>query len=246
VSALRDEQVWFAAAVMDGVDEQRARERLTPGPRLDADGRLAIYQRGYVARLVECLADDYPVTKHALGEDAFESLARAYIARHPSTSPNLNAYGRLFPQLCDGFYADLARLEWAIVEVIHAAAAPPLASDALQAVPADRWPSIRLTANPALRVLRFAYPANAYFQAVRDGQETPIPAAAPSAAVVYRSGLTVWRMNLSESMVGVLSALVAAEPLETALSRVGEGDPPERVMAWFRDWIASGLFVGVG
>jgi len=32
--------------------------------------------------------------------------------------------------------------------------------------------------------------------------------------------------------------------LEAALS-LAEGEPPERVTAWFREWVSSGLFVAI-
>ena len=52
----------------------------------------------YFARLVECLADDYPCVQYALGEDRFEEIARRYIEAHPSSSPSLNWFGRGFEQ----------------------------------------------------------------------------------------------------------------------------------------------------
>ena len=64
---------------------------------MTAAERLAIYRDGYRARLVECLADDYPAVRHLLGAEAFEAIAHAYVDKHPSRSPNLNAFGRLMP-----------------------------------------------------------------------------------------------------------------------------------------------------
>jgi hypothetical protein len=268
---LRGTQLWFEQAVTspDGVPggDREVGLRLTSGPSLTAAERLAIYRDGYRARLVECLADDYPILRHALGPGAFEELCSAYVDRHPSRSPSLNAFGRSMEAFVRGegeaearselavpraFAGDLAALEWSIVEVIHAPASEPLTLENLQGVPADAWAGARLVANTAIVLRRFEYPVNAYFQQVRDGQQPPIPAAAPSATVVYRSGPSVWRMDLTPPMFAVLSALVAAEPLATALGRAEEhmaGEDPaavgDRVSHWFREWIASGLFVRV-
>ncbi len=241
---LREEQLWFAGAVMNGTALEEADRRLTPGPKLGPRARLDVYRHAYEARLVECLADDYPVLKVALGEEAFDARCREYIARFPSEAPNLNAYGRRMPEVCTGFAADLARLEWAVVEVIHAAAGSPIPMESLAAVPEEAWGGARLVASPALRLLTLEHPANDYFQAVLDGHVPAIPPPGASATVVYRSGLTVWRMGLTPSMHRVLSALVDGEALEAALS-LAEGEPPEQVTAWFREWVSSGLFVGV-
>ena len=114
----------------------------------------------------------------------------------------------------------------------------------LAAIPMDAWGTARLTASKALRLLTFQYPVNEYFQAVKDGGVPSIPSPAPSAAVAYRSGRTVWRMSLTPPMQRVLAALVAGDALEAALDLAG-GEPAENVTAWFRECVSSGLFVAV-
>jgi hypothetical protein len=150
------------------------------------------------------------------------------------------------------FAADLATLEWAIVEVIHAPSSPPLTLEGLREIPISSWERARLSPNTAFRLLRFASPVNAYFQAFREDRVPSIPAAADSATAVYRSGPTVWRMDLTPAMFEVLSALVRGEVLGASLERaaphmagVPEAEAGQRVMEWFREWISSGLFVAV-
>jgi hypothetical protein len=235
---------------------------LTPGPRLDPLSRLEIYRHAYHARLIECLVDDYPAVAATLGEAAFEDLCRKYIALYPSTGPNLNAFGARMAQLCrseaaeqpeiGAFVADLAALEWAIVEVIHEGSTDPLTMTSLAAIPVERWADARLVATPAFRLLRSAYPVNAYFQAFREGQGPAVPAPETSAVAVYRSGPTIWRMNLSEAGFDLLHALTTGRSLgasleeaSTAFSGVDEAVAAGRVSAWFRDWVASGLFSAV-
>ena len=266
-SGLRDEQVWFARAVMSpgpGAEalEVEAGERLRPGPRMTAFDRLDVYRQGYVARLVECLADDYAVLAHALGEERFEALCRGYIEAHPSEGPNLNFFGRHMSSFCRdqapdpfperAFAAELAVLEWAVVEMIHAAASEPLTAEGLRDVPMDAWAGARLAPNSASRLLRFAHPVNAYFQSVRTAGDPELPAPAPSATVVYRSGPSIWRMDLTVPMFEVLRALFDGETLEAALGRghaalggVDDATAAQRVMGWFREWISSGLFARV-
>jgi hypothetical protein len=268
VDTLRELQLWFARAVMtpDGAGAAATRDDanrvLTRGPRLQALDRLEIYRRAYQARLIECLVDDYPVLRNAIGEGPFEDLCRAYIERHPSDGPNLNSFGRHMEHFCREsepsssplrhFAAELAALEWAIVEVIHAPSSEPLTLASLRDVPMDAWAAARLVPNSAFRLLRFVTPVNEYFQAVREGKNPPIPSAFPSATIVYRSGATVWRMDLTASMFDVLSALVAGETLGASLSRaeasfgaIDEQEATQRVLTWFREWMGSGLFVRV-
>ncbi len=263
--SLRGQQQWFSRAIFGPDEAVDVEERLTPGPSLGARERLDIYRRGYLLRLLECLADDYPAVQHALGEERFEALCTLYIEQHPSQGPNLNVFGRHMEAFCRGparshfrdageagFIADLAALEWAIVEVIHAPSEEPLTLEGLGRIAPDAWGEVRLVPNTSVRQLRFDYPVNAYFQACR-GNETPdVPAAERSMLAVYRSGRTIWRQDLTAPMYEVLSALVAKEKLghalaraESALKGLDQAQAMQQVSQWFRDWVSSGLFVGV-
>jgi hypothetical protein len=267
VLPLQQLQQWFASVSTDprGIDAGAAKvgavdALVTPGPLLTASERLQIYNDGYFARLTECLADDYPALAQALGEEAFSSLARDYIVQRPSRSPSLNAYGRGMAAFCQGrpepwaaFAADLSRLEWALVEAVHAPASFAISSDALSSIPVSHWHAARLVPSLTLRVLGFDYPVGEYFQAFRDGRAPVIPAPLPSATAVYRQGLLLWRMELGTSAAHLLEDLVAGVPLGAAVSALEErtSDPAAReqlvqaLPQWLATWVSSGFFVGI-
>jgi hypothetical protein len=244
-------------------DAEDAEQVVTAGPRLSARERLEIYRSGYRARLVECLLDDYPVLAETLGEERFEALCHAYVDRHPSSSPSLNAFGRKMPAFCrerEGVFAsELAALEWALVEVLHAATPPSLDLATLQAIPIEDWAGVRLIKGETVRLLSFEHPVNAYYQGRRIGEKPDVPAPSPTATAVYRQGLTLWRLDLTPAMTRVLSALLDGVPIGAALERMtrfaipdgrgaDESDPAalaeaERsVMTWFREWVEAGFF----
>jgi len=266
-SSLRAIEEWFVAAITaphasDRLDADAAR-LLTRGPKLEAVDRLAIYRYGYRARLIECLADDYPAVQFALGHDAFEELCLGYIERHPSSAPSLNFFGRhmgyflreeVAPFELREFAADLASLEWALVEVLHARVADRLSPEALAAIPIEKWVEARLPRADAVRVLRAQYPVNAFFQAFKTDEE---PSASDfernvSATAVYRTDMTLWRMSLTPAMTTLLESLFAGRPLGAALETLEQGltaedaaEAERNVMAWFREWVAAGFFAGV-
>jgi hypothetical protein len=273
---LQQLQAWFATVSMHpggvgagaleanrslGLPADDLIDRLvTPGPMLSASERLRIYNDGYFARLIECLADDYPALAYALGEEAFSSLAREYIEQKPSGSPSLNAYGSGMPEFCHGraepwaaFASDLSRLEWALVEAVHAPVSSGLAPDALSSIPASRWHTARLVPNLTLHVLRFDYPVNQYFQAFRDGRGPVVPEPRASATAVYRHGLTLWRMDLAPAATLLLQDLVAGVPLASAVSALEQRsmDPAARdglvqaLPTWLATWVSSGFFVDI-
>ena len=261
---LAEVQRWMRAAIAGDADADLglASAVLTAGPRLSAEDRLEIYRAGYHARLAECLLDDYPVLATLLGEARFHALSHDYVARYPSASPSLNRFSRHMAALCrdtpalDGLRvaaAELAELEWAIVEVLHAPAAERLDLSAFAALPPDAWAGARLVASDAVRLLSFTHPVNAYFQAVREGETPPAPTPAESTTVVYRSDLSVWRMDLTPAMTRVLEALLAGNPLGDALAAMAVDEEDEHalaeaersVMFWFREWVSGGLFARV-
>jgi hypothetical protein len=267
-------QEWFQAVITDphsaaaGVRAAAARLALPPGAALErvlvsdrqlaALERIGIYHYAYHARLVDCLADDFPSVLHALGREAFTALAREVIARYPSDHPNLNRFGQRLVRHCQdartrlprrAFIAELAALEWSMIEVLHAQAAPTLSLSALQAIPLPRWGGVRFKASETVRLLRADYPVNRYLQAHRDELAPAIPARRPSATAIYRKGFTVWRMDLTMPMAGILDSLFQGEPLARALASLEQaGDPATQqrlatqLMAWFRDWVKGGFF----
>ncbi len=258
--SLRDEQLWMVSAItgaeVDSADVDRwilASAKMTPAERLD------VYRSGYVSRLEECLADDYPVVAKTMGEDAFRELVEAYVERHPSNGPNLNFFGRHMPAFLrdrgEAFLSELATLEWSLVVVLHAALPPPIDLTPLQTRPPEDWERARFVASEAIRFHRFEHAVNPYFQAVRVRDEEPeIPKPSPSAVAVYRKDLTLWRMDLTPPMARVLGPLLEGKTFGEALAQleVGESDPQaleeagRNVMVWFRDWVEAGFFSHVG
>lgn len=71
---------------------------IAPSQALSAIERLAIYNRSYFARLLECMRAEYSVLAAALGEELFDGFALGYLQEYPSTSYTLGNLGERFPQ----------------------------------------------------------------------------------------------------------------------------------------------------
>lgn len=65
--------------------------------KLNARRHLGIYQRGYIARLRNCMSQQFSALEYALGEDIFIAFADGYLASKPSAHYNLAELGREFP-----------------------------------------------------------------------------------------------------------------------------------------------------
>lgn len=134
------------------------------GPRppvIDRTGHgLATYVDGYRLRLRECLIDDFPELRMALGAEAFDRLADRVIDSAPSTDRTLNRWSRRLPawlmahpRAAPPWARDLAAVEWARVETIHAPLSAPFDRAALAALPPEAWAALRLEAAPTLRLV---------------------------------------------------------------------------------------------
>lgn len=257
---LVDVEHWMVGAILAHDASVHVDSVFAHGPRQSASERFEIYRSGYRARLTDCLEDDYPVLAETLGRGSFEALCSAYIDRYPSASPNLNAFGRHMAAFCRtgadgrlkdglGFFSELAALEWAMVEAIHAEAHDAFDASRLSDLDPRDFGALCFVPG-AVAVLKFEFPVNAFYQAARNQEATSIPARTPSATAVYRRGLTVWRMDLTPAMTRVLEALLQGLPLGEALVRIGVDEADDAaieeaersVMVWFREWVSSGFF----
>ena len=120
------------------------------------------------ARLLECLREEFPVLKHALTEEVFDTFAVGYLQHYPSRSYTLFDLGKNFPQYLadtspsddmeDGplaswpdFLIDLATLEWTFNEVFDgpgAEGAPLLDGEALRGMSVDQMLDARFQCAP--------------------------------------------------------------------------------------------------
>lgn len=274
-------QNWFQAVithpegVRPGVTSAAARRLIdvTPGDvervltRSNALGpldRLAVYGHAYFARLLDCLREEYPVLKHALGDEAFDAFAAGYLQQHPSRSYTLFELGAKFPDFLratrpalegdDGqpdwadFLIDLATLEWLFNTVFDGTGAegePPLGLPDLAAVAPDRLLDCRFEPVPCLRLVALRFPAHTYLSAVRRKEEPIPPDPAETFLAVSRSRYVVKHYELSRPAYRLLHELAGGDTLGGALeAAVAEADAPSEAELgeWFRDWAARGFF----
>jgi hypothetical protein len=136
--------------------------------REDAAAMFHVYQHAYWARLVESLGVDFPGLKALAGSAAFDRLARAYIAQHPSVDPSIRWIGRLLPQFLktetlyrdDPWWTDMARFDWALAHAFDAADAPAATLAQLAVVPPEFWGGLRLKLHPTLDSFAVSTPVN--------------------------------------------------------------------------------------
>lgn len=199
--------------------QQRA---LAPGV-LSARGVLqwGVYENAYRARLRAALRDNFEILPRVMGDEAFDALADAYIAAHPSRHYSLRWYGHL---LCDFMAAsealvehpaliDLARMQWALRTAFDAADAPTLTAAELSAVPAADWGDLRLTLHPSVQLLPLQWAVGPIWHTL---QSEPDDIAPPAALVhhmlVWRQGMGPRWKSLTASETVFVQCLLAGRP----------------------------------
>lgn len=257
-TSLRAQQQALAAAIVGDTDEADAWLR----PRADGSPALiAVYRHAHAARLQAALRDNFEALARALGDDGFEALARAYLHAHPPTQPSIRWWGdRLADFMAQAdeslvphpALVDLARMDWALRTAFDAADGPVLDAAALQALPPDHWPALRLQLHPSVALQPFQWAVEAAWralQATEGDPELPPPEAHAHTLLLWRRGLvTQWR-SLDGAEAALLQALQAGEPF-AALCELATADAASseagaaQIAARLNQWLADGLLSG--
>lgn len=228
--------------------------------------RLQVYGNAYYARLIECLQDEYPALRHALGDETFDAFAMAYLQNCPPRSYTLSQLGADFPSFLretrpldlpldsawPEFLVDLATLERTYSEVFDAPGPerqPRLRSADLFAIPLEAWPETRLIPAEGLRLLELRFPVHIYATSVRHKESPTIPPAAPTYLAILRQDFVVRRWPLAEPAFQLLNRLCAGHPIgtatETCQADADDEDFSNDLRSWFETWSEAGFFRAV-
>lgn len=251
------QQLDLAAAIRDGAD---------PAGLLAGDFAtgLEVYRHAYRARLAEALADNYTVLARALGDEAFDALAQAYIAAQPSRHPSIRWFGHelaaFMAEEDDGelvphpSLVDFARMDWALRGAFDAADAPPLDPATLAALSPDDWAGLVLRLQPSVQRVTLAYAIEPAWRVLRewepesgdDQPELPEPVPHEHVLLAWRQDLeTRWR-SLEPLETALLEAVAAGAPFallcERAAAELGDAEAAApAVIAALQRWLAEGL-----
>lgn len=259
-SELKSVQRWFRAMVMGHEQgEGDVEQIIAPSARQSAAERLAVYQRGYTLRLLECLRAGHPGLRHALGQPLFDQFALDYLGAYPPRSYTLGALGQHFAQhlaatrpddedLDDGepwtdFIVDLARLERLVTEVFDGPGLERRDGWEPPAVPERPTRNTRVEVAPSLRILRSSYPVGRYLLAVYRGEAPPLPLPEPTFVALGRRDYVVRLYDVTGNECQVLEALSRGEPLGAAAQNAEL--PIDLAWERFKGWAQAGLFAAV-
>jgi hypothetical protein len=235
---LRDLQALFwrlltaPEGVRKGVAELRRKGELEsedlsflvrPDARLRPVERLDIYADMYFYRLRDCLAEDFAKVVALIGGARFHNLVTDYLLASPSSHFSLREVGRALP----GFLGthplasqipilpDLARLEWARLDVFDEVDAEPLSRQWLLEKGGTHPEQLPVTLIGSARLIRVDASVPGLWRQLHDGEgakgvdEPNLSRSQDRGVCVWRKGFAVFHRALSEDEEACLEALAS-------------------------------------
>jgi hypothetical protein len=250
---------------------------IKPNDRLTSFERLEIYNRVYWFRLLSSFMEDFSGLRAILGHRAFEKLATAYLYELPSESftlrnlgSRLEAWLRKNPKYTPKtprLALDMARLEWADIDVFDQGELPKLGPGDLSTLGED--PVFHF--QPYIRLLDLAYPVDDLLLEIRrheeaqendiasnvvverthepQGKRWSVPKREKVLLAVHRqNGEDIFFKRLEPEAFALLRALLQGKPLSQAIEESvnwTQGkieDITGQLHEWFANWSSLGWF----
>lgn len=220
--------------------------------------QLNVYCYAYRARLKEVLVSDFAAVHMAIGDDAFDALAEAYIQTCPSHYYSLRDFGTRLPEFMQHhpdyqalpWLHELAVFEWALCAAFDAADATALTEYMLADISAAQWPTLSFVVHPSVHRLDFQWNIPPMWQVLTAEVPTHIQAhdEEPTHWLIWRDDLITRFRSLEADEAGALDGVLQGSnftALCSTLSIYHEPDViPLRAATLLKGWIQQGLLTG--
>jgi hypothetical protein len=250
VPSLHEIQCAFGRGLLSGEAAGIARFIVANG--IDPASRLQVYRNNMREGFLATLRAGYPVLERLVGEQYFHQLVLEYHASCPSPSGNLHHAGRRLPAFLVekfagteyAYFPDVARLEWAMQEVLVAADAAVLDVERLRSIPPGDYTRLVFRLHPAAALVSSGYPILSIWQANQAeaaDQAIDLDLGAEHVLLV-RTDEAVELRRLSPPQFALLASIADGETLERAIDRAlteGAFD----AAAHLREYVAAGVIV---
>ncbi len=222
---------------------------------LATETRLDIYRHAYLGRLIEALADHYPVLQVILGDEDFEALGTLFIRTHPSVHRSIRWYGREIGDFLAArppfneqpILSEIARFEWNLAEAFDSADAAVIGRDALGTVEPAAWADLTFCFHPSLRRLTFDWNTVAAWKAVTAGTDPARPERSPDAVewLLWRCELENYFRSLDRVEATALDAALRGcsfgEICGGLTEHLPEEEVPMHAARLVATWLEGGL-----
>ena len=250
---LKDFQDRFQRSILEGDDEILG--HIPDGPRETKQNLLGVYRDGYALRLVEVMGNDHELLRNYLGEDAFNEMARAYIASQPSHHPNARWFTRGVPDFLKvnepyslhPIVGELASLEKALNDAFDGADAPVLCMSDLAAIPPHDWGQLSFVPHPTAAIIDAYTNVAAIWRALKDENEPPAVTTSkePTRIVAWRHELMPMFREMTGEEAMMWGEAVKGTNFENLCELIAFYDDaagaPARAAGHLKGWLEAGL-----
>jgi hypothetical protein len=228
-------------------------------PKEKRETLFAVYRHAYGSRLVEAMRSEHQLLHAYLGHEAFDEMARAYIASHPSQHPNLRWFSKALPDFLGStqpyrghpVISELAALEKALNDAFDAEDAEVLTLAVMAGFAPELWNDLRFKAHPSAVRLDLSTNASAIWLALKT-EETPPDAGAlpqPCRLLIWRQDVTPMFRELGPEEAMMWDEAASDIPFGVLCSMLATYDDPDGAAArgagYLHGWITAGLLAGV-
>lgn len=235
------------------LEERVAALSIRGDDRLSSAERVRIYARMHQLRVRDALAHDYPALCRALGDDEFGALVQSYLAVHPSDRPSLRDLGRHLPGLLHRsvpehpqWLAELAQLEWAMIEAFDAPDQAVLERGGLGTLDPEEWPALVVAPVRSMQLLTLASPADALRERLLANDAPRDVAPETTLLRVWRQDLVVYVRRIPELEMAALRWLHRGVTFAALCDRLADGvesddDATSSAAGLLQRWVDDGL-----
>lgn len=262
---LADRQAAFLRAILDD------NAPLPGGWSNRQTAGLAVYRGNYRSALMGALAETYERTARYAGESAFRQASMNHAIKHPPSGWTIDEAGAGFAETCAAMFAgnpevaELAWLEWTMLELATAPDTAPMTAEDFAAQSAEfgdeDWGGLRLSFQPRAAARIVDHNLTALWKAL-DGSESEESVSQPDLAIAKPLTCLVWREGERPTFIltdadhaAAIEAMIAGATYGELIGvLIGEDAEPApeaiqaaamRAGAMLGLWLTQGLVTGI-
>ena len=241
----------------DSFNSSALEDIINHSEKLSAKEHLKIYQRSYVLRLRNCMAQQFSALEYSLGEDIFCAFADDYLASKPSTNYNLSFLGAEFSEFLEAnrpdaeeeikedwidFMIELAKFEYALGIIFE------LKAEEDYQLADENSLEEKLKLVPICELFKFQFPVQWFYTEFKKDNNPSLPFERESYTLVLRHKFKLAVYDIKKEQYEFLTFLKMGMNVATAKSKFKENHKENALEfenmwgIWKKHWIEAKVF----
>lgn len=247
-STLKSIQLQFKKALLE--NSETINGFIKSKSQIESKSRIGIYKYAYVARLIDVLSEDYPLTRKILGDLLFTRICKIFVTKYPSKNFNINSYSLEFPKICIQFVPNKKKLfvkelldyEKSIVECFYSKNAfNKIDQISLSSLDEKDVSKAVLILNPSVQLKKYQYEIAELRKDMKVVKDTK---KVESYTVIYRNNWLPCFLKVNKKQFQILKLIQKGQTFTQIAKKCTIEDLPV-IHEWFANWMSLGLFQSI-